>query len=337
MPSRPGRRDQEEAAARWDRRIARAHLLADTYPASAYLLTFYASLAERQKALAEQAVADEGVSPPAGDAAKGSDPLLGPDDLDLALTAIPGFLRWLQHEAVAPVSLAEAAAGLRDLDMVEWQRILRSRISAPIARPETPTPASVLFVAEAVLQPLAERSAHRRQRASQVARGAADGFVPPAAPEFVPGTEPEGPIDAESLMAATPSRATTSEGRTVNLALSACRWCGDQPLVGVLREEGHGARRALVCARCLIARDYLRVVCPACGEETFDALPIYTAEQFAHVRIDACDTCKHYLKTIDGTKDGLADPVVDDLASVALDLWAREQGYVRTRQNLLRT
>lgn len=116
---------------------------------------------------------------------------------------------------------------------------------------------------------------------------------------------------------------------------SRCPACGDLPLVGVLREEGHGARRALACARCLGEWDYLRVVCPWCGERAFDALPVFTAEQFDHVRIEACDRCRRYLKTIDLTKNGLAVPPVDDIATVSLDLWAREQGYVRVRENLL--
>lgn len=116
-----------------------------------------------------------------------------------------------------------------------------------------------------------------------------------------------------------------------------CPVCGDAPVVGVLREEGHGARRRLVCGLCLTEWDYLRVVCVKCGEQRFDALPVFTADQFPQARVDACETCRGYLKTIDATKDGRAVPVVDDLATSALDLWAREQGYVRVRANLLRT
>ena len=82
--------------------------------------------------------------------------------------------------------------------------------------------------------------------------------------------------------------------------------------------------------------DYLRVVCVKCGEQRFDALPVFTAEQYPQARVDACDTCRTYLKTLDATKDGRVVPVVDDLATVALDLWAREQGYVRVRTNLVR-
>jgi len=115
-----------------------------------------------------------------------------------------------------------------------------------------------------------------------------------------------------------------------------CPDCGGLPVVGVLREEGHGARRRLVCGLCVTEWDYLRVVCVKCGEQRFDALPVFTAEQFPHARIEACDTCRHYLKTIDATKDGRVVPLVDDLATSALDLWAREQGYTRMRANLLR-
>jgi FdhE protein len=118
---------------------------------------------------------------------------------------------------------------------------------------------------------------------------------------------------------------------------SRCPICSGLPVVGVLREEGQGARRMLVCSRCLSEWNYHRVVCPSCGEEGFDALPVYTADAFPHVRMEACDACRRYLKTIDLTRNGLAVPVVDDVASLTLDLWAAERGYHRLQANLLRT
>jgi formate dehydrogenase accessory protein FdhE len=114
-----------------------------------------------------------------------------------------------------------------------------------------------------------------------------------------------------------------------------CPRCAALPVAAVLREEGYGAKRSLLCSICLHEWHCLRMVCPACGEQDFDRLPVYTAEQFAHVRIDGCDTCHHYIKTIDLTKDGLAVPCVDDVASVSLDLWARERGYTRVKRNVL--
>ena len=115
-----------------------------------------------------------------------------------------------------------------------------------------------------------------------------------------------------------------------------CPACGSHPVAAALREEGHGARRSLVCALCFAEWDYLRIQCPACKENRFDALPVYTADTSANARIDACDSCRTYIKTIDLTKDGLAVPAVDDLATLPLDLWAREREYRRLYPNLLR-
>jgi FdhE protein len=132
------------------------------------------------------------------------------------------------------------------------------------------------------------------------------------------------------------ARSELQPGSRLGSSESRCPFCGGAPVVGVLREEGHGAKRTLVCGLCLTEHDYLRVLCPACNEQRFDALPVFTADTFRHVRVEACDTCHTYLKTIDLTKDGTAVPVVDDLASVSLDLWARDRGYQRLRPNLLR-
>lgn len=110
-----------------------------------------------------------------------------------------------------------------------------------------------------------------------------------------------------------------------------CPFCLQRPATGVLRDAGQGTRRALVCGLCFSEWAFERIVCPSCGERRFDALPVYTAEQVAGARVDGCDSCGVYLKTIDASKDGTAIPEVDDLATLTLDLWAREHGYRRLR------
>jgi FdhE protein len=110
-----------------------------------------------------------------------------------------------------------------------------------------------------------------------------------------------------------------------------CPFCQQRPATGVLRDAGHGTRRALVCGLCFTEWAFERIVCPSCGERRFDALPVYTAEQITGVRIDGCNSCGVYLKTIDASKDGTSVPEVDDLATLTLDLWAREHGYQRLR------
>jgi FdhE protein len=106
-------------------------------------------------------------------------------------------------------------------------------------------------------------------------------------------------------------------------------------VAGVLRGEGNGAKRWLLCSLCSTEWPFRRVLCPNCGEENKDKLPIYTAQQIGSVRVDACDTCQTYLKSIDLTTDGHAVPVVDEIATVALNIWAEEHGYSKLEANLL--
>lgn len=115
---------------------------------------------------------------------------------------------------------------------------------------------------------------------------------------------------------------------------SSCPFCGDRPVCSVLRPEGEGGKRSLICSLCFTEWEFNRVRCPACGTEDKDALPLYTAEQFPHVRVEACDACHTYLKCIDLTRNGLAVPEVDEIATVALDVWAAENGYTKVQANL---
>jgi formate dehydrogenase accessory protein FdhE len=116
-----------------------------------------------------------------------------------------------------------------------------------------------------------------------------------------------------------------------------CPMCGARPLLGVLRPEGDGGKRFLLCSFCLREWEFRRIFCSTCAEETENKLPVYVAEQFPYIRVEACETCKFYLRTIDLTKDGNAVPLVDDLAAIPLSLWAEEHGYSRAQPNLLGT
>jgi formate dehydrogenase accessory protein FdhE len=118
---------------------------------------------------------------------------------------------------------------------------------------------------------------------------------------------------------------------------STCPLCGGKPIVGVLRSEGDGAKKSLICMLCAHEWAFRRIYCPACGEEREPQMAYYSAPEIAHVRVDVCDTCHTYLKSIDLTKTGLAVAVVDELATIPLDLWAREHGYEKLQINLLGT
>jgi FdhE protein len=113
-----------------------------------------------------------------------------------------------------------------------------------------------------------------------------------------------------------------------------CSFCGSRPQVAALRPEGDGAKRSLICSVCATEWSFKRVACPNCGEENKDRLPVYIAEAIDYVRVDACDSCHTYMKSIDLTKNGHAVPVVDEIASISLNLWAEENNYQKFGPNL---
>jgi len=116
-----------------------------------------------------------------------------------------------------------------------------------------------------------------------------------------------------------------------------CPFCAGQPQLSVLHRDstGNGGGRSLMCANCFTAWSYNRVCCASCGEADEPKLGYFRSDAFVHVRVDMCDACKRYLKSIDLTRLGLAVPFVDEVASAPLDAWALEQGYTKLELNLL--
>lgn len=126
-----------------------------------------------------------------------------------------------------------------------------------------------------------------------------------------------------------------TEPPMLEITPSVCPLCGARPQLGVLRPEGDGASRFLACSLCATEWRYGRILCPACGEGSELNLAIYIAPELPQLRVEACETCRTYLKTVDLSKDGHAVPLVDELAAIPLDLWAHERGYTKLQLNLL--
>jgi FdhE protein len=131
------------------------------------------------------------------------------------------------------------------------------------------------------------------------------------------------------------SLASRGDIQTSDAAPPTCPFCNGRPVAGVLRGEGDGGKRWLLCSLCSTEWQFRRVLCPGCSEENKDKLPIYTATEFPAARVDACDTCHTYIKSIDLTRDGHAIPIVDEIATVALNIWAEEHDYAKLETNLL--
>jgi len=127
-------------------------------------------------------------------------------------------------------------------------------------------------------------------------------------------------------------------GREVSGGERCCPFCGGRPQVSFLQNKettAESGNRDLICGTCLSSWQFRRVVCANCGEERPPKLGYFHSPGLDHIRIEACDTCKHYLKGVDLTRVGFAAPIVDEIDAAALDLWAREHGYTKIELNLV--
>jgi FdhE protein len=145
-----------------------------------------------------------------------------------------------------------------------------------------------------------------------------------------------------------------------------CPTCGGPPQLSYFAlpsEDLASGGRFLLCARCQRSWGYARMSCPACGEHSSARLPIFNEEGtvsgergsvvrglegrlgdrgkaehtavFPHLRIDACDTCRHYLLGVDLLAEAAAVPLVDEMSALPLDLYAREKGFTKITPNLM--
>ena len=142
-----------------------------------------------------------------------------------------------------------------------------------------------------------------------------------------------------------------------------CPDCGGPPQLSffaVARDDLASGPRVLLCARCASTWTYPRMTCAGCGESLTAKLPIFSEHGttsgergsvvrglpggappaqhpavFPHMRIDACETCRHYLLNIDLVTEPRAVPVVDEMSAIPLDLVARERGFTKITTNLM--
>jgi FdhE protein len=110
-----------------------------------------------------------------------------------------------------------------------------------------------------------------------------------------------------------------------------CPACGYPAVSAVVRAD---KLRYLHCALCNTEWHMVRATCAACGDA--GQVGYYHIDGGdGSVRAETCDACRGYLKIVYRDKSPEADPVADDLATLALDLLVDEAGYERTGPNLL--
>jgi FdhE protein len=107
-----------------------------------------------------------------------------------------------------------------------------------------------------------------------------------------------------------------------------CPLCGSLPYITSLREK-EGLRFG-VCSFCGFEHRIRRLCCPYCDEGDTAKLKLFRVEEYPGVAVGVCETCSMYVKTLDFRElDNAALPALDDMATVALDVLAQNQGYKR--------
>jgi formate dehydrogenase maturation protein FdhE len=315
---------------KWDQRIDRARILAETYPFCTQILSFYSKLTAFQKSSyleAQSACGSRngrrGSLPNAWAEAPAGMPALDEVDLSLLLARWGSFLSMLASEA--PASLAEFAHRLSALgpDTAialllsvwpgdRWAATEAGDAGATLVGTHTSTPQQ-RATTSVIATSISEYQSAQLPEVSLLERFCAQAFLQPYAE-----------LLADQAKVPTPA-----------VRRPTCPYCGSPPLVGVLRQEGDGAKRSLLCSFCRTEWDYLRIACPACEESREQRLCVYTTPAFDCVRVEACDTCRAYIETVDLTRNGLAVPEVDELAAIPLALWADERGYKKVARNII--
>jgi len=285
---------------KWDQRIKRARELARQYPFATEILTFYSKLAEFQQGF-DSHIQSTFASTKSGVQNGHLSSELDPHEIEALMPEFRPFLGFIVREG--PSAMAGFAARLEKNDPGDWAQLLKRfwrRNKQDCGEPEKATAGRV-----------------RPETAAEPSDGDIERFIALA---FL---QPYAEFLAHRADMPAPA-----------VRQPVCPVCGSKPLAGVLRPEGDGAKRSLVCSFCYSEWDYLRIACPACEEFREERMCVYVAAQFEHVRVEACETCKTYIMTVDLTKNGLAIPEVDELAAIPLTLWANEQGYTKVSRNI---
>jgi FdhE protein len=110
-----------------------------------------------------------------------------------------------------------------------------------------------------------------------------------------------------------------------------CPICGSPPSLSLLKEET--GKRYLLCSYCGYEWRIDRLLCPFCNNKDQKSLHYLFAEGEEGHRIDICEKCHQYIKTIDYRKLEESDPVMEDLATLHLDILASQKGYKRPIPN----
>lgn len=116
-----------------------------------------------------------------------------------------------------------------------------------------------------------------------------------------------------------------------------CPCCGTPAVAAVVRIGGSVAGlRYLHCPLCNTQWNAMRARCTSCDsvrEVSRHRLEDSHANPWPAASAESCEACGSYRKVFYQDKDPKADPIADDLASLALDILMGEAGFARSGWN----
>jgi len=102
-----------------------------------------------------------------------------------------------------------------------------------------------------------------------------------------------------------------------------CPICGSSPGLSMLKGDGD---RWYVCSFCWHEWLTPRIYCPFCDNTDSSQLHYFFSDEEPEYRVDGCDRCSRYIKTVDLRKTSRTIvPVVEAIATLHLDMQAGEQ------------
>jgi len=104
-----------------------------------------------------------------------------------------------------------------------------------------------------------------------------------------------------------------------------CPVCGSMPGLSMFIGEGE---RFLFCSFCWHQWSSRRLYCPFCDNKDSKTLNYFYSEEEKEYRVDLCDSCKKYIKTIDTREtERYIYPPLEAVSTLHLDIKAQEKGF----------
>lgn len=256
--------------------------------------------------------------------------------LDLAKGhGLEAYLRFLAALAEAQQHAAQAAATPDQLTAADLASA-RSHAMPPLNRSAFKAGTSISALIDAIVKAMTSVDMPDEARAALMRVGAADPavrgvMIANVLADAIPFEEvAEHAFVAAALQVEFALKAAQLKADDLTpVADGVCPTCGGPPVASVIVEwSRHEGTRYCSCALCGTLWNYIRAKCTLCAKTAKINFREIEGSK-GGVKAEVCGDCKGYVKVLYHDKDPHLEPVADDVASIALDLLLRDEGFHR--------